>query len=98
MQLLSENKEIVFEIVFGDENVFYYGKGEDGYWVRFRLIDQTKPASLPFWGNMIRADLRGENNPSLPQACKRLIKRTSYQKSSCWRSWKSPAGTALCRP
>lgn len=48
IQLQSENEEAVFEMVFGDDNVFYYGKGEDGYMRRFRLIDQTSKEIASF--------------------------------------------------
>lgn len=41
VELQSQAGMTQFEITFGDSDVFYYGKGDDGYKIRFRLVNQT---------------------------------------------------------
>lgn len=47
--LYSESEEPVFHLGFGDEDVFYYGEGEDGYPIRYHLTDLTIKDTTAFF-------------------------------------------------
>lgn len=55
--LFYVNDDNVFAIGFGDSDVFNYGKGSDGYPVRYELADKTvKEDVIPFFGRFFPGD------------------------------------------
>ncbi len=47
--LYAEGEEPFFNIGFGDEDVFYYGEGADGYPIRYHLVDLTIKDTTAFF-------------------------------------------------
>lgn len=49
--LYSGEEEPFFHLAFGDEDVFYYGEGEDGYSIRYHLVDLTIKDTTAFFSH-----------------------------------------------
>lgn len=47
--LYSGSEEPFFHFGFGDEDVFYYGEGKDGYPIRYHLVDLTIKDTTAFF-------------------------------------------------